>query len=526
MRDLAELGESTLTLWAAHAGITPQRVFKDKNGWDCLLEFPMQQRFQGQPFDKIQSPISCYVQVKASDKSNPKFSVKLSNWLRMVLDPRPAFFLILEFAKKQECTNAYLFHCGHNEIADVLKRCRKLGDSKDLSILSHIKKVVPIRDIDRLQKLDGTELAKRIKSTIGPSFDEYQKNKIAYRESVGYEIENTKFHFSLVGDQESNPTEKLLDLFLGKQNSLPIRNLEIFDLRFGIPAPNPHTKSSSGEIQISSIRTDNLATLALTNLTTKKTLALDLTVYFPYGLPLDFPGLKLRLASKLIEIEVPINSSAEPKFNFKYPPSNENYSISELAQVSEMILFLSDQRANDSFDLKITHQGNRLAYGQISFPAVFSPETLRVAQGILDAKEISHVHSFDDLNVSIDQIFQQALELQFIAQANKNDHSYIKISFSSSEEFSYDKTYVIPRLQLVHIGHLRFCYCIAIFATPIEIIHEDHELNRINMTSSKFIIHKSFVLTDSIKTTFDHNSLIDQIGEAFKNIYDIVYLQE
>ena len=43
MRDVGELGESTLKLWASQANIVANKATQDKAGWDFLLEFPLRQ---------------------------------------------------------------------------------------------------------------------------------------------------------------------------------------------------------------------------------------------------------------------------------------------------------------------------------------------------------------------------------------------------------------------------------------------------------------------------------------------------
>src|SRR5262245_53551770 len=129
MRDLGELGESTLQGWAAGVGITANRVRQDKTGWDTLLEFPFSQktlRDSGLPLDREPAPLRCFLQVKSTDSRPGKRSVKLSNWSRLVKNPFPAFFLILEFDGKSSCQRAFLVHVGEAHIRLVLKALREL----------------------------------------------------------------------------------------------------------------------------------------------------------------------------------------------------------------------------------------------------------------------------------------------------------------------------------------------------------------------------------------------------------------
>lgn len=96
MRDLGQLGESTLTGWAAARSITAQRATNDRSGWDYLLEFPSRCDDKS-PASRDREPasFSCLVQVKATSTGRLNRPVKLVNWHRLIKNPLPAFFLIV-----------------------------------------------------------------------------------------------------------------------------------------------------------------------------------------------------------------------------------------------------------------------------------------------------------------------------------------------------------------------------------------------------------------------------------------------
>jgi hypothetical protein len=100
MRDVGELGESTFKMWTSQAGLVANKANQDKTGWDFFLESTRPlviQRHTSIALDRDPYPLKCLVQVKSTDKRPGKWSVKLDNWERLVKDPHPAFFLILEF---------------------------------------------------------------------------------------------------------------------------------------------------------------------------------------------------------------------------------------------------------------------------------------------------------------------------------------------------------------------------------------------------------------------------------------------
>ena len=107
-RDLGPLGEATLEAWCAQVGIVSNLVKRDKTGWDNLLEFPLQEPSGMVSLDQLPAPVQARVQVKSSDANESRITIKLSNWVRLVKDPTPAFILILEFEGRKECQTAYL----------------------------------------------------------------------------------------------------------------------------------------------------------------------------------------------------------------------------------------------------------------------------------------------------------------------------------------------------------------------------------------------------------------------------------
>ena len=96
-RNLGDLGESTLRLLAAQVDMSVNKANPDKTGWDFLVEFAYARDYSKDfnlPLDKKPPPIQCLVQVKATDRQRRKWSIKLSNWVRLITSPLPAFNLV------------------------------------------------------------------------------------------------------------------------------------------------------------------------------------------------------------------------------------------------------------------------------------------------------------------------------------------------------------------------------------------------------------------------------------------------
>lgn len=108
MRDLGQMGESTFSLWCGQAGLIANGSQVDRTGWDFFVEFP----FTGStdPIRLHDPAIECKIQVKATDKTDRKLPIKLSNLRRLITAPMPAFFVFIEFDGRNVAQRAFLVH--------------------------------------------------------------------------------------------------------------------------------------------------------------------------------------------------------------------------------------------------------------------------------------------------------------------------------------------------------------------------------------------------------------------------------
>jgi hypothetical protein len=101
-RNLGELGEIELKRWCAQVGLTANKVENDSKGWDFFVEFPLiSHTKQTLPLDLTISPLKCLIQVKTTDKIRQNIKIKLSNWIHLIKNPLPSFFMIFEFDEKK-----------------------------------------------------------------------------------------------------------------------------------------------------------------------------------------------------------------------------------------------------------------------------------------------------------------------------------------------------------------------------------------------------------------------------------------
>ncbi|MDN7131194.1 hypothetical protein JNO04_02390 [Halomonas sp. MC140] len=128
MRDLGLMGESTFSLWCADVGLIPNGSQIDKTGWDFFIEFPFSSRITAHEIHK--SAFECKVQVKATDKTQRKLPITLSNLRRLITAQMPAFFVFIEFDGKDVAQRAFVVHVDDNLISKVLERLHQVDQSE------------------------------------------------------------------------------------------------------------------------------------------------------------------------------------------------------------------------------------------------------------------------------------------------------------------------------------------------------------------------------------------------------------
>ncbi|MBS4018326.1 MAG: hypothetical protein KGZ68_08835, partial [Dechloromonas sp.] len=226
MKDLGQMGESTFNLWCAQAGLTANGSKVDKTGWDFFVEFPFAERVAP---TQIHAPaIECKVQVKATDKTDRKLSIKLSNLRRLITAPMPAFFVFIEFDKKDVAQRAFLVHVDEGLISKTLKRIHELENVS--GCFDHHKRSLTIHygPENEIPSLRGESLKRKIEEYVPSGMSAYMANKRQHLESTGFENGFAQITFSTEG--ETNLTD-LIDVSIGLKQSVQISKFESFHTR-------------------------------------------------------------------------------------------------------------------------------------------------------------------------------------------------------------------------------------------------------------------------------------------------------
>lgn len=235
-RNIGDMAEAQVRKWCGEVNITANPSFSDREGWDFILQFP--EVLPGDsPLDLIQPRIECFVQVKGVGTAKNRLSLPLSNWMKLVFSPLPAFFLIIDYGNNNtDPEQAYMVAVDETVISNVMKRLRQISPNAPASLQ---KKTLDLvwKEENRLMSLDGKGLQSAIQNHIGNDFGTYILEKDRLRKEIGI---NTPFlaRFSLCQMKiYDNLREQQVDFAVGLIDEIPISKLVIEEnIRFGIPA--------------------------------------------------------------------------------------------------------------------------------------------------------------------------------------------------------------------------------------------------------------------------------------------------
>lgn len=258
---LGKLGELAFTTWATQSDLVVNGSQNDEAGWDFLVELAPASASPEIPDAPVHTetfPFKGFVQVKATDGTPGYVSIKLSNWLRMVHDPQPAYVAVLEFDGLDEPQRVYLIHVGEALIRRVLRRFHEnaIGGARPLHKLD--MRLTYTED-DRLHSPAGSALLDRLLETRaegGDTWTEYSAWKGGLVRTAGYEAGNVQIRVTVPAGQDPppNPTALWSDLETGITQSIPVASAEFFRTRFGIVDDTPFAERGPSLLQVTGER--------------------------------------------------------------------------------------------------------------------------------------------------------------------------------------------------------------------------------------------------------------------------------
>ena len=246
-RNVGDLGEFQLGMWAAEENAGLNKATNDKYGWDFILEFAARAESAQSGGRNIQS----FIQVKSTDGLEEYTDILLSNWKRLIETSFPAFVLALHFDDRNTCQRAFLVHIWEDEVRRFFDRVvRLLSQGKPLKLNKRTMRL-KWSSAQQLSDLSGAALIDAVGRIVGDSPGEYSRAKDDLRKKLGYEGGRWQTSVRIPvpqGYESKHPDELLVDAMFGLVPQLDIIDGEIvhFDVavqrRQQLPMP-PGTRA-------------------------------------------------------------------------------------------------------------------------------------------------------------------------------------------------------------------------------------------------------------------------------------------
>lgn len=229
-KQLGKLAQKEVSLALSRAGLTVNEALEDEQGWDLFVQFPTS--LEPASFLDFAPPAhSCLVQVKASDEAEPRVRMNLSNALKLAKAPTPAFVVVARMAG-QEIHELWAIHCGPDFIERVLARAATVDADTALSI-NRVSLDIPLPN-----EAGIPAHAERLKAALLAHLEappaRYFEEKQGWIRDVGYGPSRKLLRVKFRDDASDADYEELADFAVGLRERLPVRRIEVDDLRFGL----------------------------------------------------------------------------------------------------------------------------------------------------------------------------------------------------------------------------------------------------------------------------------------------------
>ncbi|MEX2437530.1 MAG: hypothetical protein WD509_03060 [Candidatus Paceibacterota bacterium] len=366
--DTGNLGESILTTWCHQVDLIPNKVTIDKDGWDFLVALPSTYSNDIKSLDKDDSHDRILIQVKTTAKEKGNRNIKLSNLKKLSDAPIPAFYLLIQVDENSEPVKAHLFHVWEEIIANIQKKIRTLPKDK-WDQLNKYKLALPWKTAQEIKDLHGSELKQKILSNLTKTKKNYSEKKYSLREKVGYDKETGKINFQgRLPDKYKDDTESfMVDLYLGEIDKVEVFDWEVTDKRFGDEIVID--KQVGGHFRLTNIEPEGPATIKFMTADHRVSVEISTEYFIPRGIgQLVKDEKKWKILYKASFIKFFIYPEGK-KFNFLFetPDFRKRTKLSEIIDITNLMLFLRGLKGKEKVNFEISHKGNLFWGGNLCF---------------------------------------------------------------------------------------------------------------------------------------------------------------
>lgn len=519
MRDLGEAGEAAFSGFCAIAGITANKSFKDRHGWDLFIE--LEGDIDVNDVAKMHEPlIECKIQIKTTDARKRALPVTLSNLKAMATTPLPAFYVLLEFDGSDSPKKAFIRHVDKQLILEILTRIRAATANSKRPDLNKKTMLIKFGNETEIDPLTGDNIKKIIKTLVGPSPLNYVKSKQTHMEKVGFEKGAFAINFSINGEEN---LKDFINMHLGVEGSTEIQNISSFATRFGIRSEIQNLRSESAILKIAVV-SDGKGYVQFRDRNNGSTIRYSVNIYRA-GLAEWIPKKyqKVRLSTDQIDIQISLNNNnLLIKYNFK---NDEPREISEHLKLLKLVGILSTP---NNVDVTLTIDERQMSGQLHGNPAPTDFDHLKVIGVLENLKEIVKHFEYDDpLKLSLNYIYERRKTILHCIKIISPKNSNISFTFNL-ESSSYSENEATCLFVLVlSLGNISFINLIAIDGLISESETKTHILN-VQSTNSVYKTNYPTSELDRIKLTEDiknacenyisEHPVIDLTGDFLKSL--------
>jgi hypothetical protein len=214
--------------------MTAVKAVPDKFGWDFHVTIPPAHPDRGS-HELRDVERQCKVQIKTTTPDERRVPITLSNWERMAKEQVAWFVVVVRLGIGSATPHdAFLVHIGEKQIAKVLKRLRQHDAARPNKRLNEIEMSLDFDAKSRLKEPLPESLRRAMLDHLGSNETAYAKSKDSWRCTVGFEERPVRISFQVSATDSDAMYSRWADWSIGKEAKLPVKNVEMRTVRFGI----------------------------------------------------------------------------------------------------------------------------------------------------------------------------------------------------------------------------------------------------------------------------------------------------
>lgn len=516
MADIGERGELLLSSWCSEVDLVANRSSRDLTGWDHILEFPMNIDPDSNKVHK--APHQCKIQVKATNGGKKRVSITLSNLQRMATDPLPFFILYIEYDDRIAPQKVYLKYVDASLISKILKKIHIINQSNKENKLNKKTMSITFSKSDEMAEFSGKHLKECINKYIGTSFEECLERKQEILKTAGFEDGSI---IGTIKTQGLDNINKMIDMSLGKDESVELLEFTAHEQRFGIKNKNPlfeEKLESAGMLSMPNVQPSKSALVSFKAHPLKQGFEFKAGIYFsPFVKDIQDELFRYRLEFAFGDVMV-FHHSGE--CNFTYSFDDREFDIWECQQALRFVLEMID---GVEFTLSLTIEGETISFGKISTTNTkyknldYIKSDLRLVESATSLLVDFGVR--EPIKFRLPDLIQHEKPIYGFADTIRDRTTLTEINFTTAPgTFIESKEVAFIGVTTIPIGHLLLTYFYSVKGFPII-------TNDINIHLKSEIVFEDKILckeNDEIDTK-DIEELIQQIRRKYEASAKVIH---